>query len=119
MLDVGTAIEIEDQLERNRATMRQQVSAQIENGQLKWSPRDAMAFIEQDARLGEQRSAALFKVFEANAQVLGRREKRRATRSCGRPSSTSSTSRVGQGRRADQPDAPRRGLVGDEDDLEA
>ena len=34
MLDVGTAIEIEEQNERNRAMMREQVSAQIENNQL-------------------------------------------------------------------------------------
>jgi hypothetical protein len=67
MLDVGTAIEIEDQNERNRALMREQVSAQIENNQLKWSVRDVMAFIEQDARLGEQRNAALLEGFMGEA----------------------------------------------------
>src|SRR6476660_1475132 len=42
MLDVDTAIEIEDQLERNRAAMRRQVREQIETNQLRWSARDAM-----------------------------------------------------------------------------
>ena len=70
MLDVSTAIEIEDQLERNRAVMRRQVSEQIETNQLRWSARDAMAFIEQDARLGEQRSAALLETFKSQASAF-------------------------------------------------
>jgi hypothetical protein len=70
MLDLETAIEIEDRNERNRALMRQQVSAQIENNELRWSARDAMAFIEQDARLGEQRSAALLDAFRVDARAF-------------------------------------------------
>jgi hypothetical protein len=70
MLDLGTAMDIEDRNERSRELMRQQVAAQIENNQLRWSARDAMAFIEQDARLGEQRSAALLDVFMVEARAF-------------------------------------------------
>jgi hypothetical protein len=70
MLDLETAIEIEDRNERNRAVMREHVSALIENNELRWSARDAMAFIEQDARLGEQRSAALLDAFMADARAF-------------------------------------------------
>jgi hypothetical protein len=59
MLDIGTAVEIEDRNERNRALMRQQVAEQIESNALRWSARDAMKFLELDAQLGEQCSAAL------------------------------------------------------------
>jgi hypothetical protein len=70
MLDLGTAIEIEDRNERNRELMRRQVSALIENNGLRWSARDAMAFIEQDARLGEQRGAVLMEAFMADARAF-------------------------------------------------
>jgi hypothetical protein len=70
MLDIGTAIEIEDRNERNRAMMRHQVAEQIENNGLRWTARDAMGFIELDARLGEQRSAALMDEFMADARAF-------------------------------------------------
>jgi hypothetical protein len=70
MLDLGTAMDIEDRNERSRELTRRQVSAQIENNQLRWSARDAMAFIEQDARLGEQRSAALLDAFMVEARAF-------------------------------------------------
>jgi hypothetical protein len=70
MLDIGTAIEIEDRNERNRALMRQQVAEQIESNALRWSARDAMGFIELDAQLGEQRSAALLVEFMAEARAF-------------------------------------------------
>jgi hypothetical protein len=70
MLDVGTAVEVEDQNERNRELMRRQVSAAIENNDLRWSARDAMAFIEQEARLGELRSAAALEAVMADATAF-------------------------------------------------
>jgi hypothetical protein len=70
MLDIETAFEIEDRNERNRALMRQQVAEQIESNRLRWSARDAMGFIELDARLGEQRSAALMEEFMADARAF-------------------------------------------------
>ena len=45
ILDVDTAIEIDDRNERNRELMREQLSARIEANDLRWSAKDAMAFI--------------------------------------------------------------------------
>ncbi len=58
MLDLNTAMEIEEQNERTRDRMRAQVQDAVENNLIRFNARDVMAFIEQDARLGEQRSAA-------------------------------------------------------------
>jgi hypothetical protein len=58
VLDIETATEIEIQNARNRAGLRAHVSAIIERGQLDWRPRDVMAFMEFDARLGQDRSQA-------------------------------------------------------------
>jgi hypothetical protein len=69
-LDIGTVLEIEDRNERNRAMMRQQVAEQIESNALRWSARDAMRFLELDAQLGEQRSAALMEEFMADARAF-------------------------------------------------
>ena len=70
VLGVGMAVEIEDRNERNRELMRRQVSAAIENHDLRWSARDAMAFIDQEARLGEQRSATVLEAIMAEARVF-------------------------------------------------
>jgi hypothetical protein len=69
MLDLDSAIEIEERNERNRSLMRQQVAEQIESNGLRWTARDAMSFIELDARLGELRSASLMEDFTASARA--------------------------------------------------
>lgn len=72
MLDLKTATEIEAQNARTRARMRAQVSATIENGDLDWRrPRDVMAFMEFDARLGEQEAAARAELVMIQARTFG------------------------------------------------
>ncbi|MGN6169114.1 MAG: hypothetical protein ACTHQQ_13235 [Solirubrobacteraceae bacterium] len=56
ILDVEAATAIEAQHARDRARLRAQVSAIIENGHLIWRPRDVMAFMEFDARLGQEQA---------------------------------------------------------------
>jgi hypothetical protein len=56
MLDLNTATDIHAQNERNRALMRAQVAKAIEDGAFDWKPREAMAFMEMDARIEEQRN---------------------------------------------------------------
>ena len=58
ILDVGTATEIDVRNERNLALMREQLSVQIEENGLRWSPKDAMSFMQMDVLLSEKRSAA-------------------------------------------------------------
>jgi hypothetical protein len=70
ILDIGTALEIEDQNERSRAFMRQQVAELIESNGLRWSARDAMRFLELDAQLGEQRSAVLIEEIMNEARAF-------------------------------------------------
>jgi hypothetical protein len=57
MLDIKNAREIHAEHERNRARLRAQVNAMIEEG-LSWKTRDILAFMEQDVRIEEQRNAA-------------------------------------------------------------
>lgn len=56
MLDLETAAEIERQNEANRARLRAHAAAAIDD--LRWRPRDVIAFMKFDALLGEQQAAA-------------------------------------------------------------
>jgi hypothetical protein len=70
MLDLDTAIEIEEQSQRVRDRMREHVYDAVENGRVRISARDVMGFIEQDARLSEQRSAAELEAIMAEAKAF-------------------------------------------------
>jgi hypothetical protein len=76
MLDLNTAMQIEEQNERTRDRMRAQVQDAVENNQIRFNARDVMAFMEQDARLGEQRSAAMLDVVMADAKAFSEAVKR-------------------------------------------
>jgi hypothetical protein len=54
-LDLKQAAELQAEHERNRAQLRAQVHARINEG-LEWKTRDLLAFMEQDIRLEEQRN---------------------------------------------------------------
>jgi hypothetical protein len=70
MLDLDTAIEIEEQNRRVRDRMREHVHDAVENGGVRINARDVMAFIEQDARLSEQRSAAELEAIMAEGKAF-------------------------------------------------
>jgi uncharacterized protein YaiL (DUF2058 family) len=71
LLDLETATAIEVENARNRARLRAQVSRLIEQGQLNWRPRDVMAFMEFDARLGQVQSDRLEQNIGVQLGVLG------------------------------------------------
>jgi high-affinity Fe2+/Pb2+ permease len=70
ILDLDTAIEIEEQNQRLRDRMREQIYEAIANNRVRINTRDVMAFIEQDARLSEQRSAATLESFMLDARAF-------------------------------------------------
>jgi hypothetical protein len=61
--------------------MREHVNDAVENGRVRINARDVMAFIEQDARLSEQRSAAELKAMKAEARVFTDAVKQRVPQS--------------------------------------
>jgi hypothetical protein len=52
--------------------MRAAVTAALENGDLALKPRDIMAFMELDARLGEERAAARAELTMKQARTFGK-----------------------------------------------
>jgi hypothetical protein len=57
MLDVTTAGVIDEVNSRNRQLMRDQLAAVIENNELRWTAKEAMAYMEYDERVSDDRSA--------------------------------------------------------------
>ena len=70
MLDIGTAIEIDERNERNRTLMREQLAARIEENSMRWTAKDAMAFMQQDQSLNETRSVRQFEAFMTEARAF-------------------------------------------------